>query len=769
MQSIRFLKQISFKRKLLMYSLLLSVIPVTLLGLISSYLAGSSVQEEVDRNHRIILKQIEYQMDGILKSLEASSLQIASDRTVEKSVHLGISLDQLEALETTLDMKEIIRQYRSYNGTLFNISLVYNRFNQVYSNHYGMQALTDFPYYELIHFSKPQYTGAMVVPPYTYPQQKEFLLLRPVPVDSPEQEGWLMLHVAPDIIYEVFQSASLGSGRKLLVIDEQGRIVLGSSTKEIGTRLAPTDDLYRFWLNPSSFEGTYTYNQEAYHLSSEKSSFNNWTYVAMTPQSELTAKSDNIRRLTWITVGVLIGLWMLISIIGSRRLYFPIQRLAGKFSDAERGADDLKALDVYLSKVLTTNERLRVQWQEQLPHLKESVLFKLLRGEMTEQEFAAHSAPYHLTLQGSRFYVCALEVDQPVPFRQKYRSKDRSLIMYALSKLIQEICEELRSCVTLTPNPGQVVYILGTEQEDEETWSKVNEMNRLIREKVREYFQYTITVAISDPHPSLATISVGYEQALQLLRYRFLTGGDTIISRELVEGSTAIRQFNCFFANWQRMILSSIAEGEIDRAQEQFSQMMDDVPQFMANMESVLGLIAYLLGEIDQCLHDKGYDLHDWMDDPLYMNIYSASTLEEIRQWFCDELFPAIQRQMEQSRQSRQSILIHRVIDYIHEKFETDLSLQQVADEFQCSPSLISRSFKEEKGVNFVDYLIHYRMTKAKEWLAHSDLSIKEITDRLCYATTQNFSRVFKQSTGIPPGKYREQYRKGHSSDRLHF
>lgn len=758
---IRLWRRMSFKKKLLVYSLLLSVIPVMLLGLISSYMAGSSVQEEVDRNHRIILKQMEYQMDGILKSLDASSLQIASDRTVEKSVRLGISMDSLEALETTLEMKEIIRQYRSYNGTLFNVSLVYNRFGQVYSNHYGMLALNDFPYYELIKSARPMYMGATVVPPYTYPQQTEFLLLRPVPINSPVMEGWLLLHVDPEIIEEVFQSVSLGNGRKLLVIDEQGRIVLSSNKADIGTKLTATNDLHQFWQNPSSFTGPYTYNKQQYHLSSEKSSFNNWTYLAMTPYSELTAKSDHIQRLTWITVIILIGLWMLISVIGSHRLYFPIQRLAGKFSGSDREADDLNALDSYLEKVLRINEGLQLQYQEQLPHLKESVLFKLLRGEMTEDELAVHSANKHLALDGSWFYLLALEVDQPVKFWRKYQTRDRSLMMYALSKLIQEICEEMPTCVTLTPNPGQIICILGTERNDDAAWSRINEMSRLIREKVKEYFQHTITVAISDAQPSLTAISLGYEQALQLLRYRFVMGGNATITREIAENSTMLRQFNHFFAKWQRRILASIAEGDIEQARNQFAEMMEDVPHFMANVESVLGLMAYLLGEIDQCLQDRGYDLHEWMDDQLYMNIYSASSLEEVRQWFCNELFPSIQREMEQSRQSKQALLISQVIDYIHERFETDLSLQQVAEHFHCSPSQLSRAFKEEKGINFVDYLIDYRMNRAKEWLAHSDLSIKEITEKLRYATTQNFTRVFKQCTGMPPGKYREQFRQG--------
>ncbi|UNK17862.1 helix-turn-helix transcriptional regulator [Paenibacillus sp. N3/727] len=70
-------------------------------------------------------------------------------------------------------------------------------------------------------------------------------------------------------------------------------------------------------------------------------------------------------------------------------------------------------------------------------------------------------------------------------------------------------------------------------------------------------------------------------------------------------------------------------------------------------------------------------------------------------------------------------------------------------------PSQLSQMFKEELGITFSDYLILYRMDKAKELLQNTDLKIFEIAERLRYQNSQNFIRTFKKAHGMTPGDYR--------------
>lgn len=72
-------------------------------------------------------------------------------------------------------------------------------------------------------------------------------------------------------------------------------------------------------------------------------------------------------------------------------------------------------------------------------------------------------------------------------------------------------------------------------------------------------------------------------------------------------------------------------------------------------------------------------------------------------------------------------------------------------------PVYLSRVFKKETGVNFVDYLMEYRMTVAKRMLESTNDKVSDIAERLRYTNTSAFIRTFRRIVGMTPGQYREQ------------
>jgi AraC-like DNA-binding protein len=62
-------------------------------------------------------------------------------------------------------------------------------------------------------------------------------------------------------------------------------------------------------------------------------------------------------------------------------------------------------------------------------------------------------------------------------------------------------------------------------------------------------------------------------------------------------------------------------------------------------------------------------------------------------------------------------------------------------------------------NISFSEYVSSYRHHMAKNWLAETEMPVKEISEKLKYKNSQNFIRSFKKLEGITPGKYREQKR----------
>ncbi|MDT2358057.1 helix-turn-helix transcriptional regulator, partial [Enterococcus faecium] len=74
------------------------------------------------------------------------------------------------------------------------------------------------------------------------------------------------------------------------------------------------------------------------------------------------------------------------------------------------------------------------------------------------------------------------------------------------------------------------------------------------------------------------------------------------------------------------------------------------------------------------------------------------------------------------------------------------------------NPNYLSNVFKKETGEKFGDFVQNHRLEVAKKWLKETNLSVKEIAERLQYRNPQNFIRFFKKKESITPGEYRKKY-----------
>lgn len=97
---------------------------------------------------------------------------------------------------------------------------------------------------------------------------------------------------------------------------------------------------------------------------------------------------------------------------------------------------------------------------------------------------------------------------------------------------------------------------------------------------------------------------------------------------------------------------------------------------------------------------------------------------------------------------------------YIEQNFyNEEVSLLSAADYSCLSPQHLSRAFKKETGITFVDYLTKVRIRKAKDLFARDELKMYEIAEMVGYSNQHYFSTVFRRATGMSPGEYRKQYR----------
>lgn len=95
------------------------------------------------------------------------------------------------------------------------------------------------------------------------------------------------------------------------------------------------------------------------------------------------------------------------------------------------------------------------------------------------------------------------------------------------------------------------------------------------------------------------------------------------------------------------------------------------------------------------------------------------------------------------------------VFDYVMSNYQKDIDLDNIAQVAGYSSYYFTRFFKESTGMTFMNYLNHYRISKAIEELLINDSSILEISLNAGFKSIKTFNRVFKNLKGCSPTEYK--------------
>ena len=100
---------------------------------------------------------------------------------------------------------------------------------------------------------------------------------------------------------------------------------------------------------------------------------------------------------------------------------------------------------------------------------------------------------------------------------------------------------------------------------------------------------------------------------------------------------------------------------------------------------------------------------------------------------------------------------IRRVLDFIEENLEHDLSLEAMAAEINISFLYLPRVFKAAVGQTPHQYVLGRRIERAKELLRNTDLPIADISLSVGFSSQSHLSNWFLRMVGVSPAIYRRQ------------
>lgn len=100
---------------------------------------------------------------------------------------------------------------------------------------------------------------------------------------------------------------------------------------------------------------------------------------------------------------------------------------------------------------------------------------------------------------------------------------------------------------------------------------------------------------------------------------------------------------------------------------------------------------------------------------------------------------------------------MRRLIDFVEENLDRDLSLETMAQEVGISPLYLPRAFKAAIGQSPHQYVLARRIERARVLLRDTDLPIVDVALSSGFSSQSHLSNWFVRMVGVSPAAYRKE------------
>ncbi len=145
----------------------------------------------------------------------------------------------------------------------------------------------------------------------------------------------------------------------------------------------------------------------------------------------------------------------------------------------------------------------------------------------------------------------------------------------------------------------------------------------------------------------------------------------------------------------------------------------------------------------------------DYKTNPL-MGQLEASTI--IHQLFFSLYKISIDILSAKNMSPAQDTAVNTAINFIEKNYKNNLDVDAICSSVGFSKFYFCKLFKEHTGTTIHQYLTEYRITKSKELLSYSKLSLTAIANSVGYKNVLTYTRNFERLQHMTPSEYRKYY-----------
>ncbi|MFD0868901.1 response regulator [Paenibacillus residui] len=385
-------------------------------------------------------------------------------------------------------------------------------------------------------------------------------------------------------------------------------------------------------------------------------------------------------------------------------------------------------------------------WRRKKTLLTDKFWNDLLSGRIvcSADNIAGILEEHELTgLQDAVFLPVLVSVES---WLREFSTKDEEMMEYAVRKGASEMLLLTGQGEVIQTKQGvNVVIIVGADGGAEAMNELHSRCESYIRD-CRKYFSCNVSCYIGKSS-TLYDIAETYRRLLQM-EYNNLNKSNQVYTLAAA-GPYSIRTMIPRLSAWTFLL----EQGKLDELQR-------EIRCLIAEMSGIPGLsIVELEGfrhefmqMVHYILHKNGLSAFELFQDqegillnarPRSLEQLEASTLRAVQ---------VIYDQLHQNHS-----VVQRVQYYITEHLHEPITREQLAGCVHLNPAYLSRLFKREVGESITDYILHARMSRAKELITGSTIPISNVARSLGYHNFSHFSKMFRKVYHTSPQQCRQQ------------
>lgn len=557
----------------------------------------------------------------------------------------------------------------------------------------------------------------------------------------------LIVNLKADFLMETIKRLSRESESSVIVFDDQARVI-GHEDPTLFREQLTGDYLEAIKNLESSGQGAITLDGRRFLASLVHQPDTGWWFLKTTPYREVAAILRGQRILLLIIAAVFLAIAVLLSVLFSRRLYQPIRGLVHhveRLAPPTEGLnhDELSFVTEAFSEAMEKVRSLSALRGESIPSLTAQKVRKALLGVPGGIE-ELHTL---LLEEGktSRLRVMLLHPDLGE------EAEIKSALLGGLRFVVFEgdaiVRSEEGSGFSITTDEGDVA-VLGTSDEILET------IRLRYEDRIADLRGWTVSTAYSSDSSSVEDVPRLYQEAMELIEYRFVFGPGSLLHLETVD--ERLDESVPFPANEEKVMIDALREGREEEAIETYNEISAIISRY--SYDAMRRGFARVASSIFDFLN---LSVAIPPRDPRfrYLDFTSRlgrcrylSTVDELMKELITSVIEALQENVGDKTRDK----VRAAQDYVHHSYtDPNINLAETASALKMSAVYLGRIFKKATGLSFNAYLTKVRLEEAAQRLRETSEKVETVSMKVGVSNTRFFVTKFKEAYGTTPSGYR--------------